>query len=470
MAKARRFDEAVDSCNRALAIQPGWPAALTQRGNALAEMKMFREAIHSYNEAIAADAHDGEAWCQRGLVKHRLGDLEKALEDYNKSISLDPANAVVWSHRGIALQDLDRIEEAVESYDRAIAINPCLAEAWSNRGVALKELARIDEAIASYEKAVELKPAYADAYWNKALACLIKGDFADGLPLYEWRWKKDNFESPRRDFSEPVWLGDEPLEGKTILLHSEQGFGDTLQFCRYIPRVRDRGGTVVFEVEKPLASLLGKLPGISSLIVKGEPLPPFDYHCPLLSLPLAFGTTLCSIPCERQYLTPDPEKVLFWRNRLGKKSKPRIGLAWAGSPKHRNDRNRSLSFDFLAPLLEHDCDFISLQLALRDTDRIYFASGAKVAHFGDTLTDFSETAALCACLDLVITVDTSIAHLSGALGQTTWTLLPHIPDWRWLLGGTDSPWYPTMKLYRQPRRGDWKSVQQALIADLSRLF
>ena len=276
-------------------------------------------------------------------------------------------------------------------------------------------------------------------------------------------------EGARRPFTQPLWLGTESLAGKTILLHSEQGLGDTIQFCRYAQLVAELGARVLMEVPEPLVGLLKDVRGVSHVIVRGSPLPTFDYHCPLLSLPLAFKTNLNSIPCSTKYVHADPVKLTHWTSRLGEKRHPRIGLVWSGRTEQKNDHNRSIALAALIPHLPADCQYVSLQKEVRKIDKPMLESSTNILHFGDELHDFTDTAALCELMDVVISVDTSVAHLSGALGQPTWVLLSFNPDWRWLLERDDSPWYPSIKLYRQPRVGDWDSVLVKLTADLAQL-
>lgn len=301
---------------------------------------------------------------------------------------------------------------------------------------------------------------------------LLRGEFETGWREHEWRWKSDQTSSfkEKRAFRQPLWLGQESIAGKSILLYMEQGLGDTLQFCRYVKMVADLGARVILEVHKALATLVSDLEGVSQLITRGTPLPAFDYHCPLLSLPLAFKTTLATIPSSSRYLISDAAKVALWRTRLVGNSAPLIGLVWSGNPIHGNDRNRSIP---LADLIRHLPDkfqYVSLQKDVRDMDRTTLETNSNVWKFTDDLDDFTDTAALCECLDLIVSVDTSVAHLCGALGKRTWILLPFSPDWRWLLDREDSPWYSHVKLYRQKSIGAWSEVLNRVAMDLRREF
>ena len=291
------------------------------------------------------------------------------------------------------------------------------------------------------------------AHCNAAALRLLRGDFARGWPDYEWRWMKQSVVLANRMFTQPLWRG-EPIAGKTILLHGEQGLGDTIQFCRYVPLVAARGARVILEVQKPLQALINGL-GAAQVIAKGDPLPQFDLHCPLLSLPLAFGTTMETIPSANAYLAAPVQPSTAWQARLAATPRPRIGLAWSGRAGHERDRERSIGLRAFLPLLETGATIVSLQKEVRAEDAIVLKDRGDILNAGEELGDFSDTAALMSQLDLVISVDTSAAHLAGALGKPVWILVTHIPDWRWLLERDDSPWYPTARLFRQDATGTW---------------
>ena len=318
---------------------------------------------------------------------------------------------------------------------------------------------------------LSLRPDYHEASWNKSLSLLLQGDYENGLPLYESRWESWNVSeiAGKRFFAEPAWLGAESLQDKTILLYAEQGLGDFIQFCRYVKLVAGLGANVILEVPEALTCLMKGLDGISQLVTKGEELPFFDYQCPLLSLPLAFKTNLDTIPNPSRYINLDnyPNKIMEWKARLGSKLKPRVGLVWSGNPNHKNDYNRSILLMDILPFLPNQCEYVSLQKEVREVDKLTLDSNPHILNFAGHLNDFLDTAALIDNLDLVISVDTSVAHLSAALGKESWVLLPHVPDWRWLLDREDSPWYPSMKLYRQTSIGNWSSALERVKSDLS---
>lgn len=321
-----------------------------------------------------------------------------------------------------------------------------------------------------FRKALEEKPDFAEARWNMGLTCLLSGNFIEGWEGYEWRWEKPDYKKFKRDFPKFIWQGEE-LKGQRILLHAEQGYGDTLQFIRYVPLVDARNARVIVECPRDLTKLLGNIDGVSRVVARNDPLPEFDLHCPLMSLPKVFGTTLDSIPSKIPYLNADPDLIRTWKGRISSNiMKFKVGLAWSGNPEHQNDRNRSCALEILSPLAQvKNVQFFSLQKGRGSEEVKSPVQGLGMIDLTDQIQDFSDTAALIENLDLVVSVDTVVAHLAGALGKRVWTLLPYSPDWRWLLEREDSPWYPTMHLYRQPKPGDWTAVIQRATADLEDL-
>ena len=449
-------------------LNPNHPEGWLSYGKSLSNLKKFDESLNLFSKAVALNPDYAEAWTNLGCVLKELGRFQEALDSFDKSLKINPYIAETWSNSGIALLKLRLVEEAVASFDRAIEIKPDYAEAYSNRGNALLELKRVEEAVASFDKAIEINPDYAEAYWNKSLTLLLTGQFSQGWKLYEWRWKRNTFTSSKRDFPQPLWSGTKDIAGKTLLLHAEQGLGDTIQFCRYAKLVKALGARVMLEVPKALLSLFSGLEGVDELIEKGKALPALDYHCPLLSLPLAFKTDLTNIPSPKPYLAATHQKREEWAQRLGLKEKPRVGLVWSGSTGHKNDHNRSLTFQQLLPHLPNCCEYVSLQKEVREVD-VLVLEGSGIRHYEKQLKDFTDTAALCELMDLVISVDTSVAHLAGALGKTTWVLLPYAPDWRWMLDRSDSPWYPNHRLFRQKISDDWISFFKEMETELKSL-
>jgi tetratricopeptide (TPR) repeat protein len=466
----KRLDEALASYERALAVRPDYVEALYNRGTALRELKRPEEALASYERVLAVRPDHAEAFYNRGVMLRELKRLDEALASYDRALAVRPDYFEALNNRGVTLHEMRRFDEALASYRRALAVRPDYVPALTNCGVTLHQLTRLDEALACYDNALALNPAYVDGHFNKALLQLLKGDYDAGWREYEWRrWKEENLTTFKRDFTQPLWLGQTAIEGKTILLHAEQGFGDTIQFCRYAPLVAGLGARVLLEVPLPLKDLMASLAGVAEVISPQEKSPIFDLHCPLLSLPLALGTRVDSIPTQVPYVTVPPETLRRWSSAIGPKRKLRVGLAWSGSSVHKGDAIRSIELRSLLPLLNIDAEFVSLQKDVRADDATVLKECSDVAHFGDKLDSFADTAAIIANLDLVISVDTSVAHLAGALAKPAWVLLPFLPDFRWLLEREDSPWYPTVRLFRQRTSGDWLDVISQVVVELKKL-
>lgn len=389
------------------------------------------------------------------------------MASYERALEIDPHFTDSLLNRGNVLQDMGRVEEALAAYDEILAVKGDSPAIWNNRGNVYEAMRRYQDALHCYDRSLALDANYGPAQWNRALLNLQYGNLRDGWQGYESRWHNEllNVYNENRHFTEPLWLGADSLEGKTILLFAEQGLGDTLQFCRYAPLVKARGAHVLLEVQPPLVGLLGSLAGVDRVIAKGDELPAFDFQCPLMSLPLAFGTEVDTIPAPERYLAPDQRRVTTWSARLGPRRRPRVGLVWSGNVQHANDHNRSIPFAQLAPLFAQNCDFFSLQKEYRKDD-IALLDASAVTRMDALLFDFADTAALAEQMDVVIAVDTSVAHLAAALGKPVWLMLPNVADWRWLTERGDSPWYPSMRLFRQPARGDWDSVIAALAREL----
>ena len=472
----RQYEQALTSCDRAIALKSDYPEAYNNRAHALNALKRHEEAVASCDQAIALRPNYPEAHNNRGNALNALARHTDAVASYDKAIAFAPKYAEAYNNRGNALYHLGRAEEATASYELAIAIRPDYAEAYNNRGNALGSLQRCDPALASYDRAIALKPDYAEALFNKSVLLLLMGRFAEGWRLYEWRKKKAN-PIVAREYPQPLWLGKADLTGKTILLTEEQGLGDTIQFCRYVPLVAQRGARVILEVPPQLTRLATSLPGVAQVVATGAPLPAFDLHCPLLSLPFAFKTELATIPAA-PYLKADPDQSKAWKDRLGAKTKLRVGLVWSGGirpnqPVSVNQRRNSPLATFAA-LKKPSVAFYSLQKGqpgeaeLAELTHNHW-NGPDIADLTGAIGDFSDTAAFMDNLDLVITVDTAAAHLAGALGKPVWILNRFDTDWRWLLDRTDSPWYPTARLFRQETPGDWERVIQRVKAELDHL-
>ncbi|MDX2144412.1 MAG: tetratricopeptide repeat protein [Rhodospirillaceae bacterium] len=437
-------------------------AATTQSGDAATGLMYLDRAL-----AIKADF--ASAHVQRGNALRRLGRNAEALLSFERALTIDAASIDARINRGIELKELGRCEEALADLDVAVAAAPDDAVAHYNRAAVLVRMGRDDTALAAFERAAALKPDFAEAHFGAAECRLARGEFAGGWAGFEWRWRTLVFSRSGREFTPSQWRGEGALAGKTILLHAEQGLGDTIQFCRYAPLLRERGARVVLEVQPKLKALIATLDPAVTVVARGEALPPFDLHCPLMSLPGAFKTELATIPARGPYLSADAARVTAWRERLPHDG-VRIGLAWSGTASHGNDRNRSATLATLGVLAGPGRHLIGLQSDMTTADRAAAASLANFTSLGDQLTDFAEIAALVAALDVVVTVDTVFAHLAGALGKPVFVLLSKACDWRWLQGRADSPWYPSAKLFRQETLGDWSAPMRRLQSEVGRLF
>jgi Flp pilus assembly protein TadD len=438
---------------------------------ALQSQRDWAGALASIDRAIAIAPDCADAHFRRGDILKALERWEEALASYARAYAHEPRLEALLN-QGNSLRELQRWDEALAVYDRVIAGEPNYAAVHVNRAIVLRELDRFEEALASYERALSLEPNHASAHFNRAILELSLGRFEQGWSDYEWRWEDSGGSvfRERRHFREPRLTGPHDIAGKSVLLYSEQGYGDTLQFCRYATVLAQLQARVILEVPAPLVNLLADLEGVSQIVARGGALPPFDRQCPLMSVPLALKTTLQTIPVAGRYLRGDAAKVAHWQEVLRGKRLPRIGLAWSGNPRHVSDRHRTMGLSQLIQGLPRGFEYISLQTDVRETDAPTLASTPHLSAFGAELYDFSDTAALCECMDLVISVDTSIAHLGGALGKPTWVLLAATPDWRWLCDRSDSPWYPSVKLYRQDARRSWTGVLERVSADLLQVF
>jgi len=456
LQELKRLDEALSSFDRAVAIRPEFVEALSNRGSVLYQLKRFDEALASCDRALALQPQFAEVHVNRANALQALKRFEEALASCDRAAALQPDLSDIHYNRANALHMLRRFEDALASYDIELARRPDFANALANRGVTLQSLKRFESALTSYQQAYALRPDFADAHYNEGLCRLLIGDLRRGWEKHEWRWRTDQLGSGKRNFREPLWTPGQEIAGRTVLLHAEQGFGDTIQFCRYVPLVAGRGARVILEVQPQLYELMSSLPGAAQVVQSGEPLPHFDLQCPLLSVPRAFGTELATIPSATPYLHASSARKQHWTARLGPRTSLRVGIAWSGRPSHKNDRNRSIGLDaFLSIFAGVDVSLVSLQREVRDADAAVLRERSDVLHFGDELTNFADTAALISALDLVIAVDTSVTHLAGALAKPVWLLLPFVPDWRWLLDRDDSPWYPTARLFRQDETRAW---------------
>ncbi|WP_426418604.1 tetratricopeptide repeat protein [Bradyrhizobium genosp. A] len=468
-----RKDEAAQHLQQALKLNPQYWEAAHNCGMLLLELGRHADAIKCFDAAEKLNP-SAALYQMRAVCLSAVNRFEEAQADYERSVALDPNLAETHNNLGLLHWKFDRLEQAFACFDRALALRPNFHAVLNNKAVVLLHLQLLDEAFATLQRSLAAAPNDAQTLFYLATLQLLTGDFERGWLAREARWRLPSVGLVDRGFSQALWLGDQSLEGKTILLHSDEGLGDAIQFARYVTMVAALGAKVILEVEPPIQQLLGGITGVAACVGRSSP-PAFDLHCPLGTLPLAFGTRLDTIQFAQGYIPTLPAaRVKAWQDRLegrlGPRTRFRVGLVWAGNPDHRNDHNRSMALRTLAPLLNCGVQFVSLQKGIRDQDRAFLAERRDIVDLTEHLTDFSETAALISCLDLVISVDTSVAHLAGALGLPVWTMLPFNPDWRWLLSRDDSPWYQSMRLFRQPERGDWASVVDDVRRELESLI
>ena len=474
LVQLQRPDHAIPGFERALKLNPRYWYAAYNYAVLLLQSERFEETLINFNLCDELQPDHATTLTGRGRALYKLNRFEEALSDGRRAQALDPANAAICNDIGAALQKLGRHEEALQWFDRALDLRPDFVTALVNKAFSLSEFHRFDEAFILYRRVKKLDPENAETDRNVAHLQLLNGDFEAGWSGREARWKTS---SPRGTagypkFPQPIWLGEETIEDKTILVCADEGLGDTIQFVRYAPMLAALRTRVILLAQESLYPLLSGVPGVSQCLPKNgsEGVPAFDFHCPITSLPLAFRTTLETIPAPTSYLpTPAQDRRQVWEERLGHHDGLRVGLVWSGNPKHGNDRNRSIPLRTLSRILDVDACFVSLQKDARSDDRAVLRERTDIIDLTAHLTDFVETAALISCLDLVITVDTSVAHLAGTLGCPTWILLPYKPDYRWLLDRDDSPWYPSVRLFRQTETREYESVLDRVRSELSML-
>ena len=453
---------------RALDLQPTlWSARLTL-GHVLMRLNRQKEAISHYAEVLR-DAPDRiDAMTNLGNAYMATEQLDTAEEHFKRLQSLFPKEASVHNNLGNLYSKSNRYEEAIVNYEKALEIKDAYPEAWNNYAITLRRLNRVKESLHGLNKAIEHNKNFPDAYWNRSLSMLLLGQIENGFAEYEWRWKGGVKEMKPRKFSVPILERGMPLKGKRILVHSEQGLGDHIQFVRYLPILQNMGATVLAEFPEALIPICKDYAPDVTWIERGtRKFPEFDNYCALLSVPTILGTTMDTIPATKDYLPAPADRIQFFADKLPKNQGPKVGIVWSGNPKHQNDRNRSITLERMLQVLQPaKATIVSLMKEVRPDDLTFMKAHTEVLDFSADLDSFSDTAALIKNLDLVIAVDTSVAHLAGALGCPVWTLIPFAPDWRWMLDRTDTPWYPTMTLYRQHKPHDWDGV----LSDVKRDF
>lgn len=454
--------EALEACLEGLKHTPDNPHLRNNTGNAYQGLGRLAAAGEQYRRAIEKAPDMSEAYSNLGVVLKEAGELDAAVEIHHKAVQLAPTDTGALNNYGASLQAASRIEDAVATFRQALEIDPNGLVTHINLGTALMDRNDVDAAIDVFTRVVEdiplgdTTPEHALAHKNLGLSLMLKGDYAAGGRHYAWRW--DTREFTARDLETPIW-GGEDLKGERVLVLGEQGFGDAIQFARFAEAIAARGGTALWETPAPLAELLSTATGVDQVVVEGEPLPTHDLHIPMFDLLAALSVETDTLPGRVPYLGADPTRAERWEDRIPETGRLRVGLVWAGRPTHRNDRNRSIDLEILKPLLHLPAaDFYALQVGERAGDITRTGLQHDLIDLSPRLQDFADTAAAIAQLDLIISVDTSVVHVAGALGQPAWVLIPFAPDWRWGLGRSESPWYPSLRLWRQDSPGDWTGV------------
>ncbi len=467
MKEKNRPDEALTCFRKAIELKPDFAEAFNNTGTLLQERGELAEARICYETALKISPCYAAAYNNLGNVFREESDVENAAAAYWQALRIDPSIADAYYSLGVMAYGSQDLEGAIRYTGRALEVNPDHTDALNNMGVSLYDTLDCPEAIRFYRRAIGLKPGFAEAHWNLSLALLLTGNFAEGWKEYEWRREMREIFA-KRDLGGQEWRG-EDLAGKRILVYTEQGFGDTIQFIRYARQLSYLGAEVLVECQKELVRLLSGVEGISAVYGRGEVLPPYDYRCPIMSLPGMFGTELATIPGEVPYIRGTEESLRYWRERLtGEGPGLKVGLSWAGRPTHKKDVYRTLKLLQYGPLGKvSGVRFYSLQKGEASGESKEAPEGMALLDYTGELNDFSDTAGLVGNLDLVISVDTAVVHLAGAMGKAVWTLLPYAPDWRWMLGRGDSPWYPTMRLFRQGEPGAWDTVMGEVAAELA---
>jgi tetratricopeptide (TPR) repeat protein len=465
LEKQQKFDLAIQFLSKAIESKPDQIKALLTRGRILRRQGIFEQAMSDFTKVIEKQKNNYEALIARGITYGQTSNFIAAIDDFNSATKVNPNRAEAFYNRGVVSEKLYKFDSAIEDYSMAIALNPTDYKAYNNRGVALRETKCFGTAIKDFDKSIEINPDFAEGYYNKSLTLLSVGKLKEGFKLYEYRWKTLHFQSQLRHFSQPLWLGNADLTGKTILLHSEQGLGDSIQFCRYIKFFEDMKCRVLLEIEKPLMTIMQCLLPPEHIFEKGSAQLAFDFHCPLMSLPLAFGTTKLTPP-ETPYLRANCERVNFWRSKLKKENKPIVGIVWKGNNHHINDSQRSMSLEEIVEFLSDDIAWVCLQKELTNVELSIIKNKENFIYFGDILEDFRETAALCSAISCLVSVDTSTAHLAGAIGKRTYLLLRNSADWRWGQDKSRTRWYNYMMIYRRSPVKSWGNLIQSISAEI----
>lgn len=463
-----QLDKAGDCYQNALHLNPHYAEAYNNLGNVHKDKGNIDDAIRCYEKALQLSPTLSIAERNIGVCYMEKGSPDQAIDHYHKALRLNPHYADTYHLLGMAYEEKEDLNEAIVAYEKAFGLDPGLAETCNNLGNVYHAKGFFDLSLEYYRKALVINPWLPETHWNIARLLLMRGEFTEGWKEFEWRWQKKDFAPLQKKFSVPQWDGFD-IRGKTIFLFSEQGIGDTIQFIRYADLISKMGAKVIVESQPEIKKLLESMSGIAHVVVRGDKSPECHTYAPLLSLPAILGTTFDTIPSEIPYLFPDPQLSDKWMEKTkNSTSELRIGITWAGNPAHRNNRNRSFPLAIFSPLAElQDIIFFSLQKGTPSSQAKHPPKGFNLIDYTEDIRDFSDTAALINNIDLVISADTAVAHLAGALGKPVWVLLPFIPDWRWLLEREDSPWYPTMRIFRQKSPGDWECVIESVYKCLS---
>jgi Tfp pilus assembly protein PilF len=451
--------KAIEAFHRAIALKPGSASDYNNLGNAHKEAGQTQAATAAYQQAISIEPGSADAHANLGTVLVKLRRFDQGVQSLERAAALNPQSPVILTNFGNSLIESGDPDRAIEIFRRAIALAPNHADAYSGLGNALRLIGEIEQSEQTHRRSIVLNPQLPEPHFGLALVLLAQGKLAEGWEEYEWRWKCEAVRSPRRNFAQPMWDAS-PSHDRTLLIHAEQGFGDTLQFVRYLPIVRERVAKIILECQPTLVQLVESVSDGVTVIPQSSTLPPFDMHCPLLSLPKMFRTRLDSIPARVPYLAAAPSEIERWKRQVDHVGPGlKVGLVWAGNPLFSDDLFRSLKLEQLSPLATVEgVRYFSLQKGAAAEQLKSPPPGLELINWTEQLHTFSDTAALIANLDLIITSDTSVAHLAAALNRPTWLMLSHSPDWRWMLTGENCPWYPSVRLFRQTRRADWADV------------
>jgi tetratricopeptide (TPR) repeat protein len=474
-AKSKNFDRALECLNIALVNKKNDAYLLNSIANVYQEIGSHLMAIEYYEKSIEIKKNFYQAYINKGLAQKNIKDYKGALQSFNKAIEIEPKDIEAYISRGNLLSEIGNLDGALKDYEQAIKLSENYALPYFNYAVILKELRKNKEALTFFDRAIKLNVNYSEAYYNKALTLLSEGQYEKGFELYEWRWKNEDIKKQLGNvqFNKSLWLGKESLVNKTILIYSEQGLGDTLQFCRYAKLVAELGAIVILEVQKPLVNLLQNLDGVSQVVAKGTAIQEYDFRSPLMSMPLAFKTTIESIPNQIPYIHTSLERQARWKEYLGRTGF-KIAICWQGNKQGKIDIGRSFSVNLFQDIAKiKGVRLISLQKNEGVEQLMKLPEGMKVEtlpdNFDSAENTFLDSAAVINCMDLVITSDTAMTHLAGALGVKTWLPLKYVPDWRWMLDGSETPWYPNHRLFRQTTRNNWVGVFKQMEAELMTL-